>query len=670
MGKKASIPIICSIILLASLFFVSLGTPSSAAQSPRAIVGKEAVVGNGVLHAPENVMPPQQAPCPPDSTRLMGCVVCPNGDYRPGCDVEVRLFDSNTADPFDILHTRTNECGCYAICIPCPPASAAWAVEVRALCCGGSFGPVPLQGCPPVFPLPAIVCPDCEPSCPPGHVRAEGQVVCANGVPVPGCEVRLAAGCAGHQHPPVIAMTDGQGFFRACVPCPPDCSDWTLRAVATCCGNFSSVDVQGCPQGVQLAPIVCDPCPLRCDSGETLVEGGVFCHFGGPGRPPIPMPVPDCDVRIRAFDCNGDIVLEEIVTTDPRGHYELCVPCACPPSHVEAVALCCGAAQVAPLDGCPLVMRLPNLVCPGPCGHPCPAAGQTRVSGRVLCDNGTPMPNCPVMIHTEGCGTVNPPIQVGTDAQGYYEACISCFPNSCPDWHIVVESGCCPVTLMQPAHGCPPEVQMPAIVCSNCGQQPCPTGQTMVRGVVACDNGTPMPNCPVMIHTEGCGTVNPPIQVTTDAQGHYEACVPCFPNTCPGWHVVAESGCCPGSVMHPVQGCPPEVQIPPIICGNCGQQPCPTGQTMVRGVVVCDDGTPMPNCPVMIHTEGCGTVNPPNQVTTDAQGHYEACVPCFPNTCPGWHVVAESGCCPVTLMHPVQGCPPEVQMPGIICTGC
>jgi hypothetical protein len=164
--------------------------------------------------------------------------------------------------------------------------------------------------------------------------------------------------------------------------------------------------------------------------------------------------------------------------------------------------------------------------------------------------------------------------------------------------------------------------------------------------------------------------VNPPIQVVTDAQGHYEACVPCAPPACALWNIVVESGCCPGSVMQPVQGCPPEFAMPPIVCGNCGQQPCPPGQTKVSGVVLCDNGTPMPNCPVSIHTEGCGVVNPPIQVGTDAQGHYEACVLCGPPQCALWNIVVESGCCPVTLMQPVQGCPPEIPMPAIVCNGC
>ncbi|MFC2171344.1 hypothetical protein ACFLU6_01780 [Acidobacteriota bacterium] len=194
--------------------------------------------------------------------------------------------------------------------------------------------------------------------------------------------------------------------------------------------------------------------------------------------------------------------------------------------------------------------------------------------------------------------------------------------------------------------------------------------ESLVRGRVLCaDTGDPKVGCEVSIRVGGCPEEQPvTYTVSTDSNGLYEVCIIC--PACDRWDIRVEA-CC-GQVEEMVfEDCPPAIAVPNINC-ECGNQgPCPDpGQTLLTGKVICqDNGDPMTECEVELEVRGCPNVpSVTYTVVTDENGEYEICVDC--PGCDVWIVVMRALCCEAIEDPRIQGCPEEVELPDLECTGC
>ena len=276
--------------------------------------------------------------CDPGWTLVSGYVFCHDGTPIEDCTVS---FSSTQCWPPPPFQTQTDENGYYAACLPCdgcPPEFVAW---VEAECCMGEGTDAWIDCNAPVNEVPDIICQQCppEPPCGPNEIEVSGRVVCHEDHhhspdPIAGCEVLLEA--VGCDVAPVITETDGDGYYTACFDCD-DCDFFEIVATALCCDMCEVITVSDCPAEADIPDIVCQNCD-PCLPDQTRIEGKVVCKE----KDGYHGPMVDCPVEITVDTCDGPFAA--VTTTDDKGKYRVCVPCACEEdkhAKYEAESLCC-----------------------------------------------------------------------------------------------------------------------------------------------------------------------------------------------------------------------------------------------------------------------------------------------------------------------------------------
>jgi hypothetical protein len=613
--------------------------------------------------------------CAGGEVELSGRVLDVTGAPLACCDLEIEIDTYNPTGPI-IIHTRTDTEGNYSICFACEPGVNEVFVTVRALCCGTEVEAQFLD-CPESYVMPDLVCANTPVT---DQIVVRGRVECRNilGLPegVAGCTVQVHGYCDGGWGEVVTAVTDGNGYYEVCFPCPVNCQgELYLRAIPQCCqGIVTYTSEDPCPAEIEMPIVVCPgDCPdLPCPGGETLIKGNVKCEdpWGGLNG------LPGCNIEITiqggASECY-DYLETYQVETDIDGDYELCVPCPpdCDVWTVDVHAGCCGETLIQTVEGCPPTVAFGDINC-GPCptGPPCDA-GETLIGGMVACPDGTPVADCTVRIESANC--LPPPgIHATTDENGLYSVCVPC--ANCPDptW-ITIHADCCGAFVRTEISCTDPINEVPPLICDPCPpERPCGPEAIEVTGRVMCHRdplhpSEPIAGCEVELVPQGCNV--PSVTVETDGDGYYRACFECDDN-CPHFELLATASCCNASQLVTVQGCPATITIPDINCSDCS--PCPPHYTRVQGKVFCFSRHhigPMADCPVEITVDTCD--GPFTTVTTtDAHGRYHACVPCPCEGDPDAMITAESLCCDGKRSRKTHGrCRGHTGMPTIICHG-
>lgn len=563
-----------------------------AAWSTR-VVGCPPQIQVPVLNCPDCDKPPADFPCGRGQTLILGHVLCGMGDPKPDCPVRIVIRDRRNPLSQHVFFGRTDACGAYKICVPCPPPDRKLELVVETDCCPEKLGPIPFADCRPLLPLPPLMCKDCDKPqpCAPGETLVRGRVVCRGNDPtmppirpMPNCPVLVEAFCMLDNRPLFSAEvgTDPDGFYSVCVPCPVGCRHVKIVATPLCCKGTAESILFDCLPVLPMPDVLCDcgatqPCP----PGNTTVKGLVLCAGQHPGTPPTPNP--GCPVLVEAFCVidNRPLFRGEAIT-DHDGSYSLCVPCdsSCPHMKIVATAQCCNVTAETILRDCPTETLIPDMVCDCGTPQPCPT-DHTKLNGRILCatsdpNRSDPAPGCPVHVEV-WCGhTVIFSAEVTTDHDGYWSVCAPC--GNCPDRRVVVTAGCCTGSAEEMVRGCPAEYGLQDLVC-DCAPPPgpCPDpSQTKVSGDVLCAPDptkprelVPVPDCDVTITVESCG-VNTTYTVITDAHGHYEVCIPCDP-ACLQQHVTVVPGCCRtyNVVEAWTHKCLPELVMPAAHCESC-----------------------------------------------------------------------------------------------------
>lgn len=354
-----------------------------------------------------------------------------------------------------------------------------------------------------------------------------------------------------------------------------------------------------------------------------------------------------CLVRVVLTGSSGS-VSEVRARTHPDGSFDACLPCSPIDDSFQlaVAATCCNGSWTRTFDGCldpltgqPRVIDMGDLACPN-----MPSTGMTALTGLVECRAGTlldPVADCSILLRD---GPGNRPLDVTRSrADGTWDTCIPCDP---PGNTIVVETQCCGNTQTKTFQDCPEVVATDTVVCNPCPVPPCPSAlEVEIVGNVHCSvdadgDGVldPMPGCSVLLQyqmTTCTGAAPPDEVVTTDGAGNWRTCVRCpAAGDCASWFVVVAPLCCPGLVYtQAVDGCPPSVRVPDLVCpgGPMGcALSCGTGETVVLGTITCTDPAsgdqvPMYPCTVAI-TQSCSTTT--IFADTAPDGSYRACVPC------------------------------------------
>lgn len=509
-----------------------------------------------------------------DRTLLFGRSVCRDGLFlEPVSDCGILARQDGTTP---VAFTWTDDDGAWELCVDCNPAFPPVPWEVEAQCCE-LFETADTEDCPERREVDTFVCDPCpDPPCEePREVQVSGRVVCpdpAGGPPTPiaDCVVQLQAfdNCMSGP-PPVEVVTDSDGNWTACLPCPleEDCrldtETWTVQAFPECCPNGVQVlTVEGCPPEVTMPDNACPPSPVgteciledACATGETRVSGQLIC------RDPLgaPLPIPDCTI---VAQCPGGVPITAV--TDSEGRYELCFPCDC--DRASIIAECCDAQTVFDLTGCPreVVQDLECVNCPPP-PRPCPPPDAVQVTGFVGCAQSggvTPLAGCAVVLQPHDVtGMPLEPVTTVSEGDGRYTACVPCGDDGLA--LIQALSECCGTDTERMVDGCPETAEMDPLLCDDCS--PCPSGMTRIQGRVHCRGAGGVAGCTVRIVVPTCDGPET-YRSVTDSEGRYRLCVPC---PCDGEVVTVVSECCDGRTRRLVEDCGPITPMRTIFCST------------------------------------------------------------------------------------------------------
>jgi len=615
------------------------------------------------IQAPTMICDPCPVPpCPlPRDIEFRGRLVCgdADGDGLPdpvaGCDVTLH-------DPFACAgvyaRVTTDANGFYSACATCPSEDGchrqAWPVFASTPCCHDR--PIlSVQGCPPVVDFGTYECcpPAPPPPCPQDETIVRGRVTCIdpglpNPVPVAGCPVEIVpmGPCGGTR-----VVTDANGEYSACIACP-GCPQ--VGAIASCCGA-QQIGPLACA-GETVLDLACGSCapppPDPCAPAQTIV-GRVTCDADGDG---VPDPLAGCPIRV---ECLGVPGFDSIVTTNASGNHVACIPCTtC--AQARVTALCCGQSTdvlLTPPDCVPARADIACLDCPPP--SPCAISDQA-ILGRITCHDAggqaQPMPGCDVRVECAG----RPPLDVMTDANGDYFACLPC--GACT--LAVVTPACCgsPTSVPLDPASCLPMRQ--DIDCGGCvAPRPCPAPPLAmaVEGALACrQNGAALAGTVVTLEPlDAAGNALPGVlSALTDGAGRYRACVPCPQGIA---SIRASAQGCGVSSEAPAIGCPEMLSLGVMECDACS--PCPQGSTRLQGQVHCRGGGPVASCALRVVVTTCDETLVLD-ATTDAQGKYRLCVPC---PCDDTDVRVTALCCNASRVTHVDRCGPITPVPTLYC---
>jgi phosphatidate phosphatase APP1 len=301
---------------------------------------------------------PQNAPCEPGHTQVVGRVVCgPDQTPMVQCKVNISVQCGGVSQPYTAY---TDGEGYYKICVECPQCTdPSWKVVAEPDCCSGRAEKI-VDDCPPQVEMPVIGCDACPQSgpCEPGHTQVVGRVVCGlDQTPMADCEVDVIVKC-GTETQTYTTFTDGDGYYKICVACP-NCQTWSVIAEPSCCSGSAEQNVDGCPQQVEMPLIWCDSCPDNrpCGSEKSEIKGRVVC---GPDQKPMAQ----CKVDV-AIQCDGK---SDTYTTytDEEGYYKVCITCwqcTSPTWKVVAEPWCCAGRAEKIEDGCPPQVEMPLIWC-------------------------------------------------------------------------------------------------------------------------------------------------------------------------------------------------------------------------------------------------------------------------------------------------------------------
>jgi len=196
-------------------------------------------------------------PCPrPGATAVHGALICrQNGAPFASAVITLQALDAGGNPLPDVTTALTDGAGQYHACVPCPNDIAS--IRATAHGCGASSG-APALGCPETLSLGVMECDGCSP-CPRGSTRLQGRIHCRAGGPVAGCALRVVVTTCDETLV-VEVMTDVEGRYRLCIPCP--CDDTDVRVTALCCNASRAVHVDRCGPILAVPTLVC-PSPCR-----------------------------------------------------------------------------------------------------------------------------------------------------------------------------------------------------------------------------------------------------------------------------------------------------------------------------------------------------------------------------------------------------------------------
>lgn len=197
-------------------------------------------------------------PCPGEyAVRARGTIACEQGgDPTPlaGCTITLTGRDV-TGAPVSTATAVSGGDGSYEACVPCG-AAGLLLIDAEAACCGATSSTqiAPDGDCPDFADLDPLVCAECSP-CPDGMTRIQGRVRGRGSGTIEGCEVRIAIETCMGGVEVFETVTDSEGKYRACVPCP--CPGSFITVTALCCDATRVVEVDECSPVTPIPTLFC-----------------------------------------------------------------------------------------------------------------------------------------------------------------------------------------------------------------------------------------------------------------------------------------------------------------------------------------------------------------------------------------------------------------------------